>query len=77
MDGIGNTASKPDRARARATCNVLETSDVTIEKKPSYIYIYIYAFLFIFYESHYVMFDKYFFRKVWINCIRKIISSIN
>lgn len=42
MDGIGNTASKPDRARARATCNVLETSDVTIEKKPSYIYTHFY-----------------------------------
>lgn len=44
MDGIGNTASKPDRARARATCNVLETSDVTIEKKPSYIYTHFYSF---------------------------------
>lgn len=46
MDGIGNTASKPDRARARATCNVLETSDVTIEKKPSCIYIYTHFYSF-------------------------------
>lgn len=72
MDGIGNTASKPDRARARATCNVLETSDVTIEKKPSYIYTHFYLLF-----TNRIMFDKYFFRKVWINCIRKITSSIN
>lgn len=74
MDGIGNTASKPDRVRARATCNVLETSDVTIEKKPSYIYIYMHFYSFF---TNRIMFDKYFFRKVWINCIRKITSSIN
>lgn len=39
----------------RATSNVLETSDVTIEKMPSYIYIRTYFYLFL-----YRTFDKYF-----------------
>lgn len=56
----------------RATSNVLETSDVTIEKMPSYIYIYVRIFIY-FYIVRLINIS----RKVWINCRKKIISLIN
>lgn len=54
----------------RATSNVLETSDVTIEKMPSYIYVRIFIY---FYIVRLINIS----RKVWINCTKKIISLIN